>query len=220
MTLYLLFADEVRGFYKSKVMLFLWIGMPLLVIVFSLWSPQTNGDLPFTVISSLIVSSIGGSLASILLTVSLIHEKERNVFELFIIRPLKRSDLLIAKFFAVYLLIMLANGIALSFGLLADLVVSGTVPKAALASTVDSLALSFSYLAIQCSAGVFVGIVSPSILVGVIIVMFGVNNIAAVSIVPFMAEFSGKVPVTLAIGAAFAVVFLLLAVKVFNKQQY
>ncbi len=41
-----------------------------------------------------------------------------------------------------------------------------------------------------------------------------------VPIRPFMAEFAGRVPVTLAIGAAFAVVFLLLAVKVFNKQQY
>ena len=31
MKLQMLYVDELRGFYKSKVMLFLWVGLPVIV---------------------------------------------------------------------------------------------------------------------------------------------------------------------------------------------
>ena len=33
MNLSLLFVDELRGFYKSKVMIFLWVGLPIITTV-------------------------------------------------------------------------------------------------------------------------------------------------------------------------------------------
>ena len=103
MKLALLFVDELRGFYKSKVMLFLWVGLPVIAILFRfVQSSMTGQAISFTVISSLVVSSLAGTLASVMLAVSLINEKNRHVYELFLIRPLKRQDILLAKFFSIY----------------------------------------------------------------------------------------------------------------------
>ena len=79
MSFLLLFKDELRGFYKSKVMIFLWIGLPALAVLFHLWAPNTGPELPFTVISALLVSSIGGTLASAMLAVTIINEKTSRV---------------------------------------------------------------------------------------------------------------------------------------------
>ena len=93
MSFLLLFTDELRGFYKSKVMIFLWIGLPLMTILLHLWSPNTGENIPFTALSAIIVSSVGGTLAAVMLTVSIINEKTQHVYDLFLIRPLKRWNL-------------------------------------------------------------------------------------------------------------------------------
>ena len=57
MQLGLLFVDELRGFYKSKVMIFLWIGLPVIALLFRFISAEGSGQtIPFTLISALIVS--------------------------------------------------------------------------------------------------------------------------------------------------------------------
>jgi hypothetical protein len=43
---------------------------------------------PFTLISSIVVSSIGGTLAAVMLAVFIINEKNRHVYDLFLIRPI------------------------------------------------------------------------------------------------------------------------------------
>ena len=89
MSLKILFKDELRGFYKSKVMIFLWVGLPILAILIYFWSPDTGQEIPFAAFSALLLSSIGGTLASVMLAVSIINEKEKNVYDLFLIRPIK-----------------------------------------------------------------------------------------------------------------------------------
>jgi len=76
----LLFTDELRGFYKSKVMIFLWIGLPIIALLFRFTTAGSTGqELPFTLISSLVVSSIGGTLSAVMLAVFIINEKNRHV---------------------------------------------------------------------------------------------------------------------------------------------
>ncbi len=65
MKLQLLYIDELRGFYKSKVMLFLWIGLPIIALLFRfIQSSSTGQAISFAVISALIVSSLAGTLGS------------------------------------------------------------------------------------------------------------------------------------------------------------
>jgi ABC-type Na+ efflux pump permease subunit len=96
MSLPLLLVDELRGFYKSNAMVFLWIGLPIISILFRFLSSSTGQAIPFAVISSIVVSSLGGTLASVMLAVSIINEKNRHVYELFLIRPVKRRNIIIA----------------------------------------------------------------------------------------------------------------------------
>ncbi|MHA1253655.1 MAG: hypothetical protein ACTSRP_27055 [Candidatus Helarchaeota archaeon] len=75
MSLLLLFIDEIKGFYKSKVMVVLWIGVPLLSILFHYLQPDTEG-IPLASLVALLVSSIGGILGSVMLSTSIVNEKK------------------------------------------------------------------------------------------------------------------------------------------------
>ena len=60
MSLRILLSDELRGFYRSRVMLFLWVGLPVLAVVFYVWSPDTGGEIALSALVSLLVSSLSG----------------------------------------------------------------------------------------------------------------------------------------------------------------
>ncbi|MFW6196653.1 MAG: hypothetical protein ACOC5D_04875 [Thermoplasmatota archaeon] len=54
MSLKILFKDELRGFYKSKVMIVLWVGLPLLAALIYFWSTETGQEIPFATFSALL----------------------------------------------------------------------------------------------------------------------------------------------------------------------
>lgn len=220
MSFFLLFKDELTGFYKSKVMIFLWIGLPLMTILFRLWNPYTGEEIPFTLLSTLLVSSIGGTLASVMLTVSIVHEKDQHIYNLFLVRPLKRWNIVLSKFFAVYTCIAIASILTLIIGVAIDYFVMGGAPAVILSGALESLAVSLSMMAVSSSAGVLVGIVAPSVLVGVILMIYGGNQISASPLLPNILGISNPVPVTLVLGAVTSCGLLLLAVFLFSKKQF
>lgn len=220
MSFLLLFKDELNGFYKSKVMTFLWIGLPLMTVLLHLWSPNTGEEIPFTLLSTLVVSSIGGTLAAVMLTVSIVHEKTRHVYDLFLVRPLKRWHIVISKFFAVYTCIAIASILTLMLGVVIDYLLMGSAPKAILNDTIQSLAISLSMMAVSSSAGVLIGVISPSVLVGAILVIYGGNQISAIHMLPIMLNISNPVPFTLILGVLISCVLLLIAVFLFSKKQF
>jgi len=174
MNLFNLYKDELKGFFKSKIMAFLWVGLPVLVIVFHfLQSVSTDPEVPFTLLSALMVSSLGGTLSAVMLSVSIINERSRHVYELFLIRPVKRYEIMLAKFLAVYSCVAVAALIAVSFGIVSDWVTTGTVSQVVLSNAGESLVISLSMIAVSCSAGVLIGLVAPSIIVGTILVIYG-----------------------------------------------
>jgi ABC-2 type transport system permease protein len=221
MKLPLLFFDELRGFYKSKVMLFLWIGLPIIAILFrSVQYGSTGQTIPFTVISALVVSSLAGTLASVMLAVSIINEKNRHVYELFLIRPLKRRDIILAKFLAVYTCVAIASFIAVFVGVVADYFTAGTLPATVLGDTAQSLAISLSMVAVACSAGVLIGVASPSVLVGAILVIYGGNQISVIPLVPTLMGIADAALFTIGLAAVVAVVLLAAATTLFERKQF
>jgi len=217
MSFSLLFEDELKGFYKSKVMIFLWVGLPLMTVLFHLWFKK---DIPFTALSAILVSSIGGTLAAVMLTMSIINEKTRHVYDLFLIRPLKRWNLIISKFFAVYTCLTIASFLALILGLVIDYFIMGRAPEAVLNDTTQSLAISLSMMAVSSSAGVLIGVVAPSVLVGAILVIYGGNQISAIPMLPSMLNISTPVPFTIILGAVISCFLLIIAVFLFNRKQF
>ena len=221
MSLPLLFVDELRGFYKSKVMLFLWVGLPVIAILFRFVQVTTTGqEISFTVISTLIVSSLAGTLASVMLAVSIINEKNRHVYELFLIRPLKRRDILFSKYLSVYLCVAIASFISVLVGIVTDFVIGGTLSTAVFDSLGQSLALSFSMIAIACAAGVLIGVLSPSVLVGAILVIYGGNQTSIIPLLPTLLNISDAVLVTIALAVITAAALLALAVFLFELKQF
>ena len=143
MSLGLLVKDELKGFYRSKVMLTLWAGLPLLTLLIYLASPS-NQSLSLASFTAIIIGSIGGVLAAAMLVSSIISEKSRHVFDLFIIRPVKRSDIVLSKFMATFFCVTAAGIIALIFGALFDLVRNGSLPGDILSISVNALIMAGS----------------------------------------------------------------------------
>ncbi len=219
MSLPLLFKDELTGFYKSKGMIILWVGLPLLVIILRLWGPEAEG-MSFTTLSALMVSSIGGTLAAVMLAVSIINERDKQVYNLFLIRPIKRRSLLIGKFSAVYLCIAIASFLALLVGLVIDFVRVGGLPGSVLGNSAESMATSLSMMAISSSAGVLIGVLAPSVLAGAILVIYGANQISILPALPSMLNMSHHLLFTVILGVFFTLILLLVSIFFFDRKQF
>jgi len=216
MSLPLLFVDELRGFYRSKVMLFLWVGMPVLALAVHLYAQDTQ-EMPLSVLTAILVSSLSGTLASAMLVVSILSERERHVFDLFVVRPVKRRDLLLSKFFAVYFCVVTAAMIAVGVGALIDHFNASVPMDVVLKSVGQSLVMSFAMLAVTAAAGVLIGIAAPSMLVGVILVIYGGNQLSAV--VGLAGFYLGNDALTIGLGLALALVLLAISIQVFDRKQ-
>lgn len=217
----LLFKDELKGFYKSYIMIILWIGLPTLSVLLYLWSPDTSGEMPFSVLFATMMSSLGGSLAAIMITVQLIHEKSRHVYELFLVRPLKRKDLLLSKFLAVLICVAIACALSLLLGLIIDYFKSGAVSTEILQSTYESFSLSLATITSWCAAGVLVGVFAPSVLVGVILIIFVVNNITSLALLlPMIMKESYSIAYSIVLSVILALIFLVVATFIFSKKQF
>ena len=217
MSLSILFRDELNGFYRSKVMLFLWVGLPLLSIIIYLAGSSSQG-MPVAILSSVVVGTIGGALASAMLAISLINERERRVYDLFLIRPVKRRDILFSKFLAIYLCIAIAGLLAIAVGVAADYLLTGLSKAIDFNSLGQSLVIVFSMMAVSCSVGILIGTISPSVLVGVILVLYGGNQLAALVILPalLLVNVAWFPPVMAGALSAFV---LLASVVVFNRRE-
>lgn len=221
MKLGLLFVDELRGFYKSKVMIFLWIGLPIIALLFRFVSGSSSGqNIPFTLVSAIVVSSLAGTLASVMLAVFIINEKNRHVYELFLIRPLKRRDIILAKFFSVYTCVAIASFIAVLAGMMTDYATTGTLSAAVLSNVRQSLATSLSMIAVACAAGVLIGVASPSVLVGAILVIYGGNQISVIPLVPTLLNLQDATVFTIVLAGATAAGLLAAAVALFERKQF
>jgi ABC-2 type transport system permease protein len=221
MKLPLLYVDELRGFYKSKVMLFLWIGLPIISILFRFVEYGTTGQtLSFTVISALVISSLAGTLAAVMLTISIINEKNRHVYELFLIRPLKRREIILAKFLSVYTCVAVASFIAVFFGIGTDYFTTGALSTGVLNNLGQSLAVSLSMVAVACAVGVLIGVAAPSVLVGSILVIYGGNQISVIPLVPTLLNISDATQFTICLAALITASILVVAAWLFERKQF
>ncbi len=222
MSLSLIFYDELKGFYKSKVMIALWIIFPVIaLLIHYISSLYTEGVISVSSTVSLVISSIGGLIASIMLTVSIIHEKDARVYDLFLIRPIKRWHILISKFFAVFICVTVAGLLALSIGILSDYILQNElILDIVLPGIIDSFIMTISTMAISCSFGVLIGVIAPSIVVGVIIVIFIGEYINIIPIIPVILEIENSDVFVTILSILITVIMMIVSVVAFNKKQF
>ena len=220
MSLRLLFLDELRGYAKSKVMIVLWFGLPLLSFLLQFIDPGQLDGRPISFLVSLVVSSIGGTLSAIMLSTSIVSEKIHHVYELFLIRPVKRSSLILAKFLAVYSCLVIAVSISLIVGLIID-GFTGDLSEMYLNMTFDSLIIGISSMAITCSIGIFFGVLVSSVPVAAILSVYLGSQLSSLIILPtFFIEVLDPVLLALTLGITLTTIIMSLNLFLFSRKQF
>jgi ABC-2 type transport system permease protein len=214
----LLYLDELKGFYKSKVMAILWLGMPLLSLLMHFLQAGVE-ELPISFLVGLVVASIGGTLSSVMLSTSIVNEKNRQVYDLFLIRPVKRRNILFAKFLAVYSCLLIATVISLIVGVLIDVLTIGLPAETVMEQTFESMSISLGAMAISCSLGIVIGIVTSSVAAAAIVSIYIGNQLSLLSMLPSL-FLPGINPIVFSalIGITLSSLFLFLSTSLFKKK--
>ena len=220
MSLLLLFYDELKGYAKSKVMIVLWFGLPLLSFLIQFINPNELEGIPISFLVAIVVSSIGGTLSVIMLSTSIVSEKNRHVYELFLIRPVRRSSLLLAKFLAVYLCLVIAVSISLIVGIIIDWSM-GDLSSRFLDLTIDSLITSISSMAITCSIGIFFGVLVSSVPVAAILSVYLGSQLSSLIILPtfFLPNLNTEL-LALTLGITLTIIIMSINIIKFNRMQF
>lgn len=217
MSLKLLFRDELNGFYRSKVMLALWVGLPAIAVALYFLASDVEG-ISMSSFTALLVASIGGLLTSAMMVVTILKEREEKVYDLFLVRPIKRRDLLLSKFMAIYLCVALAAILAILVSVMLDAVLNGVGLGEAMMSLGEPLVIVLSMMAINCSVGVFIGMIANSVLVGILLVLYGGNQLASLVILPVIMDM-GEVWMAPLIALAISVAMLTSSILLFQRKE-
>jgi ABC-2 type transport system permease protein len=197
----------------------MWVGLPVVAILVG-FLPTNTPEVPLTAISAIVVSSLAGTLASVMLAVSIINERSKNVYQLFLIRPIKRRDILFAKLLAIYVSVVIASLIAVLVGVVGDYIITGTISETVLTSTIETLVISFSMLGVSSTVGVLIGVAAPSVLIGSILVIYGGNQISVITVMPTLLNLENRIPITVGLALTISIVLLAVALKLFERKQF
>ena len=219
MSLRLLYADELTGFSRSRVMAVLWVGMPVLSLILHAVQPDLKEQMSLTVFSLLVVSTMASTIAAAMLSVDIIHEKSRGVYSLFLVRPVKRSAILLGKVLAVITCVGVGALLTLAVGLLYDTLRGGGPAAGLLRDVGQSAATGIAGIAIASAAATLIGVLSPSVVVGVILVIYGANQLSVVGYLPLLLHLQPAWLYAVAMGSALSVVLMAVAVILFNRKQ-
>jgi len=227
MSLWLFFKDELKGFYKSKVMIILWIGMPLSVILLHLIIPNLDG-VPISPIIGLLLGNIGGTLASAMLGTTIVNEKNKNVYDLFLIRPIKRHNLMIAKFLATILCLIIATVISLIIGLIIDSITTEIELKNLINGLWEGTMIAIMTMAIAVSAGILIGLLTKTVMVAAILALFVGSQLSSLPmilplIISLQPELFGELNsgvISLIIGIPLTFLMIIISSLVVNRKEF
>ncbi len=194
----LLVRDELIGFARSKVMLVLWVILPILAIggYFlltgrALESAADGQAVSATTFMSFLLSSLSGTIAALMVAVDIVSERQRKVYELFVIRPIRREAIIWAKFIAVFACVAVACVVSLSLGIGVDAIRGAPPTPAAARELGRSLVSLIGVISLSAAVGVLVGVLARSILVAVILILYVGQNL---TIIPMLPMYLGVLP--------------------------
>ena len=214
----ILYNDEMRGFVHSKIIISLWVGLPLLTLLIKYIQPDTDG-MPMLIFAGAMVVSIAGTLAAVMLSTTITGERNRHVYDLFLTRPVRRVTLLMAKFFAAITCLLGAVVMSLGLALVVDATTGVLVPDL-WAQVGGFLLISVVGLAISSAVGVLFGVlISSPALSAILSFYLGGNLLSAILILPTMLlDGSNILLFTSLMGVLVPAALMVVAVRVFNRK--
>ncbi|MHA1199231.1 MAG: ABC transporter permease [Candidatus Heimdallarchaeaceae archaeon] len=226
-SLFLLLWDEFKGYTKSKTIIALWIGMPLVVIIIHLLTPNQS-DFPITIVSGFLIMNIGGLLAAVILSSTMTNEITKNVYAMFLIRPVKRWHIIISKYIAFMISLTIASLLSFAVGIIMDLIQFSdeisTLPeffKLIMNMSFENLLISLSAMSIACAAGLLIGMLVKSVAMSVILSIYLGQQMSQLAVLPgFFLENIDPLYFSLGIGFAATVVILALGIFIFKRKQF
>jgi ABC-type transport system involved in multi-copper enzyme maturation permease subunit len=226
-TTLILLRDELIGFARSRVMLVMWGVLPLLAMAGYLLLPAGLSGGTFggswmsaTLFMSFVMSNLAGTVAALMVAVDLVTERNRKVYELLVIRPIRRDAIVWAKFLAVLGCVALACLVSIGLGLALD-AVRGQPPSAGELSVIVKALLSLVVvLALATAVGVLFGVLLRSLLVVVMLVLYIGQNVAIVPMLPmYLGVPASLFWLVLVAAAALALGLVYLAGRVFRRAE-
>lgn len=178
---WLLMKDELQGFARSTVMLAMWVGIPLMGIALYFLLPdrlpvntmsEAKFELPASSFLSVTLSSIAGLLAATLVSIEVVNEKNRKVYDLFLIRPIRRSSFMWAKFLAVSFCVSVAIILAMTAGIVVDLIRGVEIGSLMMESIFNSTLAAVGVVVVSTAAGILIGMMSNTVMMAVLLVWF------------------------------------------------
>ena len=216
---------------KSKITIILFIVLPVLAVVMIFITGQLE-DFPATYLTTVLATSLAGALGGIMLATSITSEMNKNVYDLFIIRPVKRRNIILAKFIAVYLCTIAAVWLSILTGMIIDAIRQVSVPQFFVDQLNDSILTVFFALAITCSFGALFGVVMKSVAGSALLAIYVGNQASSILtlVIPLISQtielqFGISFPfdpliLSVIIGTITSVVILLLTIVIFNRKQF
>lgn len=232
--LFILLWDEFKGYTKSKAIFVVWIGMPAIVVLMHFLTPAQS-DLPVTMFTGLLIAIVGGVLASVILGTTMTNEITKSVYTLFLIRPVKRWQIIVSKYIAMIITLIIASFLSFAIGILIDSIKFSdeisTIPdfllKNIINTSIADLFIAISAMSVACVIGLFIGMIARSVAVSAILSFYLGQQISTLALLPRLLEQTGALaaninPLYLALGVGFAatVVFLALGIFIFYKKQF
>jgi ABC-2 type transport system permease protein len=224
----LMVRDELIGFAKSKVMLVLWLVLPALCLVGYLVLPAELFDhgagvrgLSATAFMAFITSSIAGTVAALMVAVDIVAEKNRKVYELYVIRPVRPEAIIWAKFLAVFLCVTVGCVTAILLGIGLDWIRGEPIEAKLVYDAFKSNVAMVGVIAISAAVGVFFGVICKTIVVAVLLVLYGGQNIAIIPMLPmYLGIFPNQFWIVMLISAGVTLGLQLVSGVVFRRAQY
>lgn len=169
---------------------------------------------------SITIAGLGGPLASVSLSAAVVSERNQKVYELFLIRPVRRSSLILAKFAATYTCLVAATVISLASGMLIDSWL-GVAIGSQWNEIVTSVVVTLSAMAMTCAGTPLIGMFVSSVALAGIAAIFGGELLILVPMLPNYFDPSAD-PIPLAILSGLVVTTLCLAftLYVFKRKQF
>lgn len=198
----------------------LWVGLPAITIVMHSIQSSIEG-ISFLFIVGLLMASAGGLIGCVTLATSISTELNDHVYDLFLIRPVRRSSLLLAKFIAVAVCILIAFAFSFLAGYILDLATVGIPNEIIIRDTMNSLSISIAAMIIACSLGILIGVVISSVAVSAIVAIYAGGQLSAIiALIPILLpnEISPYIFV-ISMSAIVAPIILVVAISLFERKQ-
>ena len=217
MTLGILYRDEFEGFARSKAMIALWLGLPALVILLRLVRPDQE-EIPLFLFTGILIGTIGGTLSSVMISTSITNDRLNGAYDLFLIRPVTRPTLILAKYLATISVLLVAAVVALGIGIITDLV-AGYPVGSLVSAGLEPLLLSLSGMAIACAAGVLIGVLLNSVIASAIVSVYVGNQLSAAALLPsILLPETNSALLAVALGIGAPTLLLFAAIRVFAQR--